>query len=178
MAHTATGQTYTYGYDVHGSVSLLLKPDGTVYASYAYRPYGEEDIELSKGDTSKESPFNPMRYSAKRFDSGSGSFDMEARRFSPDTAHFLQLDVYAGALKDLGLSLDPLTQNRYALAGGNPISYVEVDGHVPVLVAVAAALLAAAEAGLTAYDAYNTAQTLLNPEASEEEKALSLGASR
>jgi len=25
--------------------------------------------------------------------------------------------------------LDPLTQNRYALAGGNPISYVEWDGH-------------------------------------------------
>lgn len=28
-----------------------------------------------------------------------------------------------------GLAADPLTDNRYALAGGNPVSYVEWDGH-------------------------------------------------
>ena len=37
--------------------------------------------------------------------------------------------MYHGALANLGLSLDPLTQNSYALAGGNPISYIETDGH-------------------------------------------------
>ncbi len=47
-----------------------------------------------------------------------------------DTGGFLQRDQFAGALADLGLALDPLTQNRYALAGGNPISYVEWDGHI------------------------------------------------
>ena len=55
---------------------------------------------------------------------------MGARRFAPGTASFLQEDVYDDALNDLGLSLDPLTQNRYSLAGGNPISFVEVDGHM------------------------------------------------
>jgi hypothetical protein len=36
-----------------------------------------------------------------------------------------------GATADLNLSLNPLTQNRYGLAGGNPISFVEIDGHEP-----------------------------------------------
>jgi hypothetical protein len=40
-------------------------------------------------------------------------------------------DFYAGALSDIGLSTDPLTQNRYVLAAGNPVSFVEVDGHAP-----------------------------------------------
>ncbi len=62
--------------------------------------------------------------------SGAGGYDMGARRFGPDLGSFLQQDQFSGALADLGLALDPLTQNRYALAGGNPISYVEWDGHV------------------------------------------------
>jgi RHS repeat-associated protein len=60
---------------------------------------------------------------------GAGGYDMGARRFGPDIGSFLQQDQFYGALADLGLALDPLTQNRYALAGGNPISYVEWDGH-------------------------------------------------
>jgi hypothetical protein len=55
---------------------------------------------------------------------------MGARRHGPDAASFLQQDMYAGALSNLGLALDPLSQNRYALAGGNPISYIETDGHM------------------------------------------------
>jgi hypothetical protein len=55
---------------------------------------------------------------------------MGARRFGPDISKFLQQDVFYTALGNLGLALDPLTQNRYSLAGGNPISYVEFDGHM------------------------------------------------
>ena len=135
-----TPASYTYGYDVHGSVSLLLADTGAATASYGYRAYGGADDELTAGDFDPsdrteatgllDNPLNAFRYSAKRFDSGSGSIDMGARRFGPDTARFLQRDVFNGALADLGLALDPLTQNRYALAGGNPISFVEWDGHV------------------------------------------------
>ncbi len=55
--------------------------------------------------------------------------DFGARRYGPDTTRFIQQDLYYSALGDLSLSLDPLTQNRYSLAGGNPVSFVEVDGH-------------------------------------------------
>ena len=53
---------------------------------------------------------------------------MGARRYLPTTGRFLQVDYYNGALANLGLSLSPLSNNRYALAGGNPVNYVELDG--------------------------------------------------
>lgn len=51
------------------------------------------------------------------------------RRFGPDTSRILTSDLFYGALADLALSLDPLTQNRFVLAGGNPIGFREWDGH-------------------------------------------------
>ena len=128
----ATGaetKSYTYGYDVHGSVSQLITDTGSVSAAYGYKAYGGPDEKLSGGDTDAEDPLNPYRYTGKRFDSGSGQIDMGARRFSPDTGRFIQRDQYHDALADLGLATDPLSGNRYALAAGNPLSFVEVDGH-------------------------------------------------
>jgi YD repeat-containing protein len=133
---TGTEQQFTYGMDVHGSTSALLNVDGTVKASYGYTPYGDQDAGLSKGDPfdpmSPTPPFNPFQYSARRFDSGSGSTDMGARRFNSSALRFLQQDVLNSALGDLSLATDPLTQNRNSLAGGNPVGYSEWDGHMPI----------------------------------------------
>ena len=63
-------------------------------------------------------------------DAGSGTLDMGARRFSAGIGRFMQRDQFSGALSDLKLGLDPLTQNRYALAGGNPVSFIGGDGHL------------------------------------------------
>jgi len=149
MTQTPAGGTpaqYTYAQDPHGSVSMLLDKAGTSTAQYGiqrvpaaltgtvcdgYQPYGDLDSDLSAGDESPNLPTNPYRYTGKRYDSGSKTLDMGARRFSPDTGRFLQMDTFSGALADMALGTDPLTQNRYALAGGNPISFVEVDGHNP-----------------------------------------------
>ena len=146
----ATGNptTYTYSRDVHGSMSQLIDDAGNVKASYGYDAYGGSDAPgsdleaLTTGDTNAQAPINPYRYSGRRMDSGtassttssvpagSGGYDMGARRYGPDMGGFLQADIFYGALADLGLALDPLTQNRYALAGSNPISFVEIDGHM------------------------------------------------
>jgi RHS repeat-associated protein len=124
----------TYGYDPHSSVSLLLNDSGadrgTARAVYGYTPYGGSDDQLSQGDEDKLAPLNPYRYTGKRFDSGSQTLDMGVRRFDPASSRFLQQDLFRSALGDLGLTLDPLSQNRYALAGGNPTSFIETDGHV------------------------------------------------
>ena len=121
---------YTYGYDTHGSASQLLDQGRNTAASYGYQPYGQPDPALSKGDTDTTTPFNPFRYTAKRYDTGSATYDMGARRFGPDTNRFLNQDLVHGSLDNLALSTDPLTANRYALAAGNPISYAEWDGHI------------------------------------------------
>jgi RHS repeat-associated protein len=133
MTNTPNGQaatTYSYGYNVHDSVSLLLDPNGNAKSSYGYSAYGDQDTSLSQGDTDKTNPFNAFRYTGKRYDSGSGSMNMGARSFNPGTDSFLQPDIFHGALDNMGLSSDALSQNRYSLAGGNPLSFVESDGHV------------------------------------------------
>lgn len=133
---TAPAEHYTYGYDPHGSVSLLLKDPAQVTdgehakAAYGYKPYGLPDQTLTKGDTNEKAAINPYRYTGRRIDPISDTYDMGARRFGPDVSKFLQPDLFMNALADVSLSLDPLTQNRYALAGGNPVSYVEWDGHM------------------------------------------------
>lgn len=86
----------TYGYDVHGSVSLLLADTGTATASYGYRPYGDAEDELTAGDFDPsdrtespgllDNPLNAFRYTARRLDSGSGSIDMGARPSGPGVA--------------------------------------------------------------------------------------------
>ncbi|HYO60731.1 MAG TPA: RHS repeat-associated core domain-containing protein, partial [Actinomycetota bacterium] len=133
-AGTTGPKTYTYGYDVHGSVSTLLDDsNATVKATYGYDAYGSPDETLTAGEdvaTGRDvDPLNAYRYTGRRMDTGSGSLDMGARRFGPDSQSFLQPDQYGGALANLGLSMDPLTGNRYSLAGGNPVGFVEVDGH-------------------------------------------------
>jgi RHS repeat-associated protein len=55
--------------------------------------------------------------------------DMQARSYRPDIGRFLSADRYQDAQADLELQSDPLTQNRYAFAGGNPVSNIEFDGH-------------------------------------------------
>jgi RHS repeat-associated protein len=127
-----TPTTYTYGYDVHGSVSQLVDPNGNTTASYGYTPYGQTDTQLTQGDTSPTTPLNPFRYAARRLDTGSGTIGMGARRFGPDISHFLTPDFFYGSLSNLDLSSDPITGNRYDLAGGNPISFKEWDGHMLV----------------------------------------------
>jgi RHS repeat-associated protein len=122
--------SYTYGRNAHGDVSLLLQETGGAKAAYGYRPYGDKDPGLFAGDDDTN-PLNPFRFNDRRLDTGSGLIDMGARRFAPDTGRFLEQDFYREALSDVELSYDALTENRYGFAGGNPISFVETDGHKP-----------------------------------------------
>ena len=47
---------------------------------------------------------------------------MGFRDYNPGLNRFLTRDMYNGALADLNLGTDPYTGNRYAFAGGNPIT--------------------------------------------------------
>ncbi len=123
---------YSYLYDPGSSVSLLVDSTGAVKESYGYTAYGSDNGAISKkasGFSQGSVPTNPVRFQGKRFDSGSGSYDMGARRYSAQAGRWLQQDFYADALDNLGLSQDPMTANRYAFLGANPVNYVEADGH-------------------------------------------------
>ena len=129
---TGSSNRYSYLYDPRNNVSLLVDQAGGVEESYGYSAYGSPNASLTKkasGFSTGAVPTNPVRFQGKRFDSGSASYDMGARRYSASTGRWLSQDMYYGALDDLGLSQDPLTANRYAFLGANPINYVELDGH-------------------------------------------------
>ena len=49
---------------------------------------------------------------------------------NPGPNRFLTRDDYTGVLDDLNLGTDPYTGKRYAFAGGNPVTGVELDGHL------------------------------------------------
>ncbi len=125
---------YSYLYDPHGSVSLLVDQTGAPKASYGYGAYGNPNAALTKTAAGFSPGANVYRYTGKRTDSGSATLDMGARRYTPATGRFLQYDYYDGSLANLGLTLDPLSRNRYALAAGNPVNFVETDGHMAMAV--------------------------------------------
>lgn len=76
-----TPEVYSYLHDPHGNVSLLLAASA-VKGSYGYTRYGSTDAALTKGDASPDNPLNVYRYTGHRYDTGSGTLDMGARRYS------------------------------------------------------------------------------------------------
>ncbi|WP_192810132.1 golvesin C-terminal-like domain-containing protein [Actinomadura rudentiformis] len=124
-----------YVYHPKGDVEALTKEDGNTRVTYGYTAYGKNDDTRFTGadkpdpqNPGKE-PYNSYRFNGHRFDQASGTYDMGFRNYDPGLNRFLTRDMYAGALDDLQLSTDPFTGSRYAFAGGNPISNVELDGH-------------------------------------------------
>ena len=133
--------TYLYSINPHGDTELLTNPeDGTAKATYRYLAYGsleeagttgldsdDADPAANTGDTDS---VNPYRFNSKRFDPATDKYDMGFRTYDPGLNRFLTRDMYNGALNDLALGTDPWNTNRYAFAGGNPITRIELDGHI------------------------------------------------
>ncbi|WP_328472180.1 DNRLRE domain-containing protein [Actinoplanes sp. NBC_00393] len=138
IKHTDGGKEYSqYSYRPRGDVIAITKDDGKTRATYGYTAYGKDDESQFTGEDKPGSgtgedaePYNAYRFNASRWDAGSGTYDMGFRNYDPGLNRFLTRDYYGGALSDMGLATDPFTNNRYAFAGGNPISFVELDGHL------------------------------------------------
>ncbi|MFM9587021.1 golvesin C-terminal-like domain-containing protein [Streptomyces caniscabiei] len=134
---TKDPDTVFFGYGPHNDVEHVTDDSGDTKATYGYTAYGQADEKSftgidkpsSSADPTSE-PFNFYRFNSRRWDGGSGTYDMGFRDYNPGLNQFLSRDMYNGALSDLNLSTDPWTQNRYGFAGGNPISNVELDGHL------------------------------------------------
>ncbi|MEV4970872.1 DNRLRE domain-containing protein [Streptomyces scopuliridis] len=132
-----TSEDGYYGYNSHTDVETLTDSNGDTKATYGYTAYGSDDTSEFTGidrpdaaDPTKEA-YNSYRFNAKRWDAQSGTYDMGFRNYDPGLNRFTTRDMYTGALADMGLGADPYTSNRYAFTGGNPTSFVELDGHVP-----------------------------------------------
>ncbi|MGH3320079.1 MAG: RHS repeat-associated core domain-containing protein [Streptosporangiaceae bacterium] len=138
VKRTGSGGTETsfFGYSPHADVETLTDTAGDTRGTYGYTAYGQPDTTLFTGvdkpdpNNPDAKPYNVYRFDHKRLDPGTGSYDMGFRDYSPQLGRYRTRDLYAGALADLRLTTDPWTSNRYALAGGNPVTRIELDGHV------------------------------------------------
>ncbi|MGW1502631.1 golvesin C-terminal-like domain-containing protein [Streptomyces mirabilis] len=160
VKHNSDGTTEDgyFGYNGHSDVETLTDGNGDTKATYGYTAYGSDDSSEFTGidkpdaaDPTKEA-YNPYRFNAKRWDAQSGTYDMGFRNYSPGLNRFTTRDMYNGALADMKLGVDPYTSNRYAFGGGNPTSFVELDGHMP-----------APDPGGTCASCGDSASTLFNP---------------
>ena len=136
---TDPAQTFYYGTNPHGDVETLTDKDGSTKATYRYEAFGALDPSGTTGlDKVMNDPvqdadlMNPYRFNSMRVDGATGQYDMGFRTYDPGLNRFLTRDSYNGALDDVSLGLDPWTVNRYAFAGGNPVTFSELDGHRPI----------------------------------------------
>ncbi|MFI2366724.1 RHS repeat-associated core domain-containing protein [Promicromonospora sp. NPDC019610] len=137
-AGVEAGESAYYGYNAHTDVETLTDDAGDAVATYGYSAYGNADEAEYTGFDKPEAgapedaePYNAYRYNSKRWDAASGTYDMGFRDYAPGLNRFTTRDMYNGALSDMGLGTSPYTSNRYAFGAGNPISMIEIDGHLP-----------------------------------------------
>jgi RHS repeat-associated protein len=133
-----TPATGYYTYDAHSDVEAVTGSSGKTTETYGYTAYGDPVAKMftgaDKNTTSPSStaqPDNVYRFNAMRWDSSSGQYDMGFRNYDPGLNQFVSRDMYDGALNDMNLAADPFTGSAYAFGNGNPISNVELDGHMP-----------------------------------------------
>ncbi len=60
-----------------------------------------------------------------------GQYQMGSRTYDPARATFLTPDTYRASQPqaDLSVGVDPLTMNRYAYVNGDPVNFIDPDGH-------------------------------------------------
>ena len=135
----------TYAQDANGSVEGLEGEGGSIPTGdrYDYDPYGQLDRRRKddgSGDfqdadpesaLSEDAKENPFRFQGFYYDSGVKIYDMQARNYRPEIGRFLTADRFESSSGDFNLEADPLTSERYAFVGGNPVNRIEFDGHEP-----------------------------------------------
>ncbi|MBD1372153.1 DNRLRE domain-containing protein [Hazenella sp. IB182357] len=121
-----------YQYNVHGDVEALTDANGQIRGTYGYTPYGEMDPDAVSGvDKSGEDVYNRYRYGGMPWDSNTENYDLGFRNYSPSLGRFTSPDSYNNASAHAGLSLETINNNLYAFTGGNPVSYMDWNGHDP-----------------------------------------------
>ena len=129
---TWNNQTYYYHFNAHGDTVALSDGTGTPVAQYSYDPWGTL---VTNTNPSLPNPYLYCGAYGVRWDADLSLYLMGARWYNPSTGRFLTKDSYPPDL------LAPITQNPYQYCGNNPITYVDSNGHVFMLVTAAVGAL-------------------------------------
>lgn len=126
-----SNETGYYTYNQHQDVEALTDgTTGSTIATYGYTAYGADDPSHDSGLDAGISglpvfPFNSYRFNSGRVNNPTGNLDMGFRTYDPNINRFISRDSFNASGTDMGIA----GGNRYAFAGGNPISNIEQNGH-------------------------------------------------
>ena len=115
-SETEEEETFFYLLDGNGDVRALADEAGNVTDTYRFDAFG---IKLIQTGNTK----NPYGYRAEGTDELTGFVYLRARYMNPTTGTFISEDTFGGVLSS------PITLNRYAYAGQNPIGNIDPSGH-------------------------------------------------
>jgi RHS repeat-associated protein len=159
--------------------NVVTNSSGTIEELMDYYPYGGIRLDEKSGSFSEQ-----RKYAGHELDVDTGLSYMNARYYNGKVGRFVSLDpayllIGDQRFKDkyqrtLEMHLsDPQSLNSYSYVNNNPLKWTDLDGEILPLLALVA--WGAVEIGLSAYDAYDTAKTVTNSNASWGEKAGSVG---
>lgn len=116
-----SGANYYFLVDGLGSVAKIIDSSGNVVRTYTYDAWGKTTVGAGTVDSA-------FRYAGGYFDAAGGLYKFGTRYYDPSIGRWTQVDP------------DP-AEPAYLYAGNDPVNYVDPDGDVPALVAVAAGAL-------------------------------------
>ena len=112
---TGSEEAYFYHYDVRGSTTAIVDPNGDAVKQYTYDEFGNME-ETGTFD-------NEVTFTGSIKDTSTGLQYMNARFYEPTTGRFISQDSYTGN------PYDPWTQHLYSYCGNNPTNFVDPTGH-------------------------------------------------
>lgn len=116
-------KAYQFITNHRGDVLSIRDSEDNEVGSYTYDAYG--NILAAEGTLAKA---NPIRYAGYYYDEETNNYYLQARYYNPANGSFLALDPHPGDEDD------PLSQNGYSYANGNPVMNVDPDGNSPIWV--------------------------------------------
>ncbi|KNY30128.1 Kelch repeat-containing protein [Pseudobacteroides cellulosolvens] len=119
-------ENYYYLYNGHSDVTSLVRPDGSIAATYYYDAFGniiEDKYYTTSGQETTQKLNNDVNYAGYFYDSETKLYYIGARYYDSLTARFLTEDTYTGDPND------PLSLNLYAYCANNPLIYHDPSGH-------------------------------------------------
>lgn len=155
------GNSYYLHRDALGSVTEVTDSNGALVERYEYDVYGQPlFFDGSYSAIAASAIGNPYLFTGRRYDPESGNYYYRARIYSPALGRFLSMDP---------LGYEAGDANLYRYAFNNPANLTDPTGEFVPLVAAVLLAVKAIDYGLTAYDIWQSTQTIADPCSTAEE---------
>jgi RHS repeat-associated protein len=112
----ASGATYYFVSDGHGSTRMLMDTNGGFVNAFTYDAYGTLITSNGLSQTA-------YLYCGEQFDPDLGFYYLRARYYKPDTGRFWTMDTFEGDQEG------PQSLHKYLFCADNPISNADPSGH-------------------------------------------------